>query len=354
MSTERPKVELDEEYPASLPLLESIADLLDIEEAYHAVKVVADGKGDAPVVFRKAVKAALDLLCEHTILDRTTDLIQLRSEVTAISTKLDSVLEERSRSELEQFLLPGTLSERFHSDHAAAKLLVSQYVLNKFLSEQKPIRWFIQGSVTAIHLARALARKRFAVGSLVHTNSIVLPLLILSDHTDIDVRPFSGSLYDPACGGWLPRPDDDEAYDHLRGLFQRPNDPLTDSIITPMAATANGTLYFTRAELIKLVDELSQLSRHLIFMTFDSRVYADSRSMNGSLELKNVPLLPFELKNLSPDVRAELVVSADVENPMDANQAATFIDSLTTAGFVVHWQRADGWNVHPGKQAADA
>lgn len=198
----------------------------------------------------------------------------LQNSVTALSERLDSLLEGSSGEFVREMLAPHRqLTQRLKTDYSAEKQELAKYVVKSFFTNG-PQRCFIQASTTAIELGAALTKEgSVSDGSLFHTNSIVFPMAVLRERCPHWVYTFCGSIYDPMCGGWLFPSTETETTRQLRDLFDRPRDPLTTVFLTPLTTSAEGQMYFIKNETVHLVATiLATAVQHVVIMTVAPRV----------------------------------------------------------------------------------
>jgi hypothetical protein len=317
----------------------------DIENAISSLKE------DPKTAERKARQVFLAAI--RNVVDRIggKEIRVAIEQLTAAVKNLDSKLNQAMTSdELGAFLVRGTLKHRYEEDeHEAireAKMQVARYVAQTFFKGHKK-RSFIQASITAIHLGRELERIGIVDHSLFVTNSVVFPLILLQGHARISVRTFCGDNYDPMCGGWLPRRDDDEAYTHLRRLFDRSDEPLSDSFITPIGVAVDcGDIYVTHPELAHLLGKLLEYSNEAVIMTTSSRIFGDQAE--AQRKLGPVALNPVNHRNrwtLKSGNKPTLVIARDMEDGRTEVELSAFAIRLVQNGFDVRWQHNNCWSI---------
>ncbi|QDU49368.1 hypothetical protein [Gimesia panareensis] len=329
-----------------IELLESVYCTDDLEKIKVAVKDGQPGiEPRARAEIYKIVRFLLDEAGFHK------EFLQLRETIHTASERMDSMLSEMTRGDLGQFLAQGTLQTRYEKEHPAPKKCVARFVAQNFLNSKKnsplnqsPISCFVQASVTSIHLACELTDNHVAItpGSLFYTNSIAFPLILLQQRDDISVYTLCGTGYDSLCGGWFPDRDDQDAREHLKSLFKREKNPLRDAILTPIAVAVTSEhveLFFTRQEIVEMVNIMVDCSSRLILMSFRSRIFnsrdeATQNFMNTTLH----QVKPTDWNSKSP---APILVVADDEKDIRTEQEwKETVRRLSQQGFEVYWQDA--------------
>ena len=324
-------------------LLEMVLFTPAVENAINAYK---DEKPDAEIQIREAVCGVLrEALCGDLLRDTAKSFDGLTETINAQTETISELIEAADEDGLGAFLVSGALEHRYENDHAEEKRRAATYVAQTFFNDQRAF-CFVQASITAIHLAQQLAQRQLVAGSLFYTNSIVFPLVMLQKHPEVSVYAFCGTDYDNLCGGWLPRHDDLEARKYLESLFNRGETSLQDAIVTPIALSCDtGDLFFTRSELISMVEVLARQSKRVIVMTFTSRIFGSSNdAQNGFL---NSSLHGFSNGGnwRVGDQPAQLVIARD-DDALAGLDWGQSLEMLHQRGFDVHWQDAElQWQV---------
>ncbi|WP_145439703.1 hypothetical protein [Gimesia chilikensis] len=341
-----------------IELLESIYCTDDLEKIKVAVK---DGQPGIEPRARTEIYKILRFLLEEAGFQKA--FLELRETIHTASERVDSLLSEMTRGDLGQFLAQGTLQTRYEKEHPAPKKCAARFVAQNLLNnrkkspvQQSPISCFVQASVTSIHLACELTDSHvsLAAGSLFYTNSIAFPLILLQQRDDISVYTLCGTGYDSLCGGWYPDREDQDAREHLQSLFNREKNPLQEAILTPIAVAATADhvdLFFTRQEIVEMVNIMVDCSSRLILMAFRSRIFnsRDEATQNFmNTNLYQVKSTDWNSKNAAPI----LVVADDEKDIRTEQEWKETVKRLSDQGFEVYWQDAQSkW--HQTKRPRD-
>jgi hypothetical protein len=323
-------------------LLNFVRQIYSTKRLEDAATLFAQGIPDAQIKAREAIYEEFrELVLDRAAGDASTEFRRLCRSIDELGRRINDVLSLMSSEDLSSFLISGTLKTRFERDHPEEKAEVAKYVASKFFPDERAF-CFVQASITSIHLAKELAKKTLRDGSLICTNSIVIPLLLLQGHPKISVYTLCGTGYDNLCGGWLPSHNDEEAQRYLRDSFSRAQNFLRDSFVTPIAVTTtDGVVYFTAPDIIALVEHLTQLSKSLVIMTYSSRVYRNDEDARNDPKFVNTPLYPVRQERgwlMDGGKRAQLIVAHDKLDLRSAQERHALIRELVGAGFDVHWQ----------------
>jgi hypothetical protein len=321
-----------------LRFIELIQSLYYTPELDHAKSAIKDGQPDGVISARNAISGVFQsLFIRPGASDAIKAFHELESTVKNVGDRVGQLLSAMSNSDLGAFLVPGTLKTRFEEDSPKSKQRVAEYVTDKFFPDERA-SCFIQASITSIHLACALSRKNIQPGSLFYTNSIVFPMILLQEHRGVSVYTHCGTEYDHLCGGWLPRHEDDDAKKHLKRLFGREKGQLRDAFVTPIAVSIDKTeLFFTRSELVEMIDTIVDHSKRLVLMTYRSRIF-DSRD-NANRSFINSTLHPItQTEWLNHSSTPQLVIAYDKDDFRKEKEWELAVRQLRKKGFDVHWQ----------------
>lgn len=259
--------------------------------------------------------------------------------MSELEGKVALFLTRVSAEDLQTFLVPGALKSRYEQEHPEEKQAIAKYIAGNtlFFSNEKPVRVFIQASVTSIHLAQELSRAHLRAGCLFVTNSIVLPIVLLQGNSHVSVYTLCGMEYDNRSGGWLPRSDDAEAHSYLKDLFTRDTAQVQDAYVTPAAINcADGELLFTRHELKSLIEIAAQHAPRLIIMTLSSRLLKSKDDPAINALQMHTQLYPLKLGERL--ARSHMVIAHDPKEPLKDD---LHIHKLVSAGFEIHLQSPD-------------
>lgn len=341
-TSNKPSPNIDNTLLNIIELVESLYCTPELEKIKASVK---HGQSGIEVPARKEIYNVVRFLLEEGGFNKA--FVDLENTVKNTNDRVGQLLAVMSNGSLEKFLVPGTLKTRYEEDYPAPKKRVAEFVVKKFFNvnelEDKRVSCFVQASTTSIHLACELSREKIPSGSLFYTNSIVFPLIVLQDHSNVSVYTHCGTGYDPLCGGWFPQHEDDEAKNHLKALFNRENNPLRDAILTPIAITIDKSeLFFTKSELVDMVDIMVDCSSRLILMSFRSRIFASSGDAMANDLYKYCPLHSVKQKEWPVNGnKPQLIIAYDEEDSRTEEEWKDVVIQLCKRGFEIYWQDSE-------------
>lgn len=185
----------------------------------------------------------------------TTPLRNVEERLASIEFELQSLRTQQDglmTSALTRFIPAGPFMSRCYDEQVFDKQALAMFAATScFQNETRSIRCFIQASSTAFHLGWAMASSFLTNGSLVYTNSIVVPLPLLYGHAvgRPTVFTFCGWKFSPNCAGWTIPKNDGPALNSLRRQFSRENpDRLWRTIVSPMFVSSDTGLYYEEEE----------------------------------------------------------------------------------------------------------
>jgi hypothetical protein len=220
-------------------------------------------------------------------------------------------------------LLPFGEFKRRYEDFTLPRACLVNYVASVLL--QGRLKCFIQASVTAVHLGTKLLKSGIADGSLLYSNSVLLPLALLRPQAHFSVYSFAGSMYDSVSGGWLFPPSDCETSASLLELFARAQDPLTMALLSPAAVTTSG-IYYESAETAHFCRILLTAAKQVVIMVTSDRICADEKV--ARLHCDSLDSWTNYGKSIA------LVIAGRHSEIHDV------VERFSSEGVVVHWQDA--------------
>lgn len=252
----------------------------------------------------------------------------LRAELSNLGTQMQSVSDSHTKlldvtSHGVLRLLPDQVYlRRFWSDHFNEKCEIAKRVAQTYFSRSgstnsaahSPTRCFVQASTTAQHLAHHLVTHgHLDPSSLIYTNSVVVPLVLLYGKAQLNIWPFCGPDFDPECGGWLFGSADTRTHEELEKLFKRPEheQPLTVAFLMPMAITADRGLFYSNPRTVMLAERLGELATQVVIMVPSNRVFTKQADLPGTQAL-----WPISEARWSGLLNKTTLISAGVEHPL--------------------------------------
>lgn len=257
---------------------------------------------------------------------------ELKQEITELKAQQENLL----ASAIWRFIPPGPFTERFANDQAADKAEIARYVATHYFANQSSaFRYFVQASSTALHLAWALVHMAFSPnGSLIYTNSIVMPLPLLWRQTTgrPNIWTFCGWKFDPNCAGWTIPEGDTQSLNALRQLFQD-DPPVTCAFISPIFVTPQDGLYYEEQENATIANCLNA-AEEIVVLVPGSRIAESSHSFPKDRQY--YPALKERWQKQAPQFH--LIVSQhDRPKPQ-------IVNAFRERGIRVSWLSTAGWD----------
>lgn len=229
--------------------------------------------------------------------------------------------------------------QRLFHEHAYEKKLLADFVAKHYFAD---LKWgshcFVQSSTIAHYLMKSVDANPDIDGScLIYTNSAVAPIPMLFGQTISrhSIWPFRGHLFDNACGGWLLPTNDDPAFNAIRDLFRRQNDPLTTAFITPRYLVPNDAVYFEREEAAFLANVLATEAKHVVLLALGDRVKASRNELPDG-----VGVFP-ALRQVMATTRNKITVIV----AWPKHQLQPIAHQLKASVGTLHWGSSNGWQL---------
>lgn len=327
---------LTEDHPMSKPV-----DVSDIRTIVTDAVAVAFNNASRVFTENRAAEMLTEQFPNNAVLSAinaaNAELLQqissLREEVQFLRAQQDQLV----TSAISRFIPAGPFMHRCYAEHRDDKWAVALFVSDLLFSkETRAVRCFVQASSTAHHLGWALAHHYMPPGSLVYTNSIVMPLPLLWGYATgrPTVFAFCGWKFSPNCAGWTIPKYDEVSFDSLKDQFALTNkDRLWRTCVSPMFVTPDTGIWYEEEE-NSLLSECMTDADEIIVMVPGSRIIPNATSLP-----KDRPYYP-ALQRLWLESPSKFWVIASQH---DQSPPADLIAQLTNRGVRVSWNSRDGW-----------